>query len=87
MTISAIAERSKTEGAQLIRVRERDESGNWQYDVKPLFTGKKKGWSILDAFTASAIAAVYKALNEANRAKFDRIPLERLLDFTWKHVA
>lgn len=33
-----------------------------------------------------AVQAVYNAINEDNRAKFDRIPLPRLLDFVWKSV-
>ncbi len=88
MTISAITKQIVTDhGAQLIRVREKDAAGNWQYDAKPLFTGKKKGWVILDSFTASAIQAIINALNEQNRAKIDRLSLPRLLDFTWKNVA
>lgn len=60
--------------------------GNRQYDVKPLFTGSKRGWTVLDLFTASAIQSVYKAINETNRAKFDRIPLPSLVEFVFKAV-
>lgn len=87
MTISAITKQIVADrGAQLVRVREKDASGNWQYDCKPLFTGKKKGWFVLDLFTASAVQAVYNAINEGNRTKFDCIALPRLLDFVWKSV-
>jgi hypothetical protein len=83
MTITEIAKHVSVNGAVLIRPRELGE-----YDMKPLFTGKKRGWMILDAFTASAITAVREALNDnPNAAKFDRIPLSKLLDFVWTHVA
>jgi hypothetical protein len=83
MTISQIAKHTLENGACLIRHREGRE-----YDVKPLFTGKKKGWSIMDATTAKAIITVYDALaNNPKIDKFDAIPLPRLLDFVWKHVA
>jgi hypothetical protein len=58
----------------------------YHYDVKDAFTGKKKGWFYMDAFTASAMTAVYNALTPENRPKFDCIALPRLIDFTWKHV-
>jgi hypothetical protein len=80
--ISAIAKDVLANGACLIRPRELGE-----YDVKPLFSGKKRGWVILDATTAAAINAVHEALaNNPNRDKFDRIPLGKLVDFCWKHV-
>lgn len=87
MTISVIAQKTVTEGAQLIRVRERNpETKVIEYDCKPIFTGSKRGWTMLDSFTAGAIMAVYNALNETNRPKLDTIRLPRLLDFVWSHV-
>lgn len=41
---------------------------------------------MLDLFTASALVKVYEALGPANQAKFDTVPLPRLLDFVWKQV-
>jgi hypothetical protein len=82
MTITDIAKHVVENGAVLIRPREIGE-----YDMKPLFTGSKRGWAVLDATTASAITAVREALKDnPNVHKFDRIPLPRLLDFVWKHV-
>ena len=40
----------------------------------------------VDATTARALVMVYDALAPANRDKFERIPLPRLVDFTWKHI-
>jgi len=57
-----------------------------EYDVKPLFTGSKRGWVVLDLFTASAVAAVGEGLNEANRAKFNSMPLPKAINITWKLV-
>jgi len=47
---------------------------NHEYDVKEMFGGKKKGWVLLDLFTASAISKVAAALNETNRAKLNTLP-------------
>lgn len=37
--------------------------------------------ALLDTFTASAMVAVYEAMNEDNRAKFDSVPLDKLASF------
>jgi hypothetical protein len=58
-----------------------------QYDIKPAFTGKKKGWFYLDTFTASAIMAVYNAISDENKAKIHRIPITKLADFAFQNVA
>jgi hypothetical protein len=41
---------------------------------------------IVDTVTANLLVTVYDALNEANQAKFDDIPLVRLVDFAWSRV-
>ncbi len=90
MTISAIVEQAVTEhSAVLIRYRKgsHKETGTAQYDCKPLFTGSKKGWMTMDIMTAGAMHAVYSALKPEHKAKFDNIPLGRLIDFVWKQVA
>lgn len=56
----------------------------WQYDVKEMFTGKKKGWIVLDAFTSSAMLQVYNAMNPEQQSKYNTIHFLRLVDFTWK---
>lgn len=82
MTITQIAKDVLQNGAALIRSR-----GIGEYDVKPLFTGNKRGWTILDATTANAIVTVREALKDnPNVAKFDSIPLRQLVDFCWRHV-
>lgn len=48
------------------------------YDLKEAFSGKKKGWFYLDGFTASAICKVYDAVNDANKAKLEKLPVEKL---------
>ena len=40
----------------------------------------------VDATTANMLVTVHDALNDANKAKFERISLMRLVDFGWKHV-
>jgi len=89
MTISAIAKQAAENGAVLIRYRANShaETGTAEYDCKPIFTGSKRGWTMLDSFTASAMKAVYEKLKPEHQAKFDNIPLGRLVDFVWKQVA
>jgi hypothetical protein len=44
--------------------------------------------AILDGTTATVLKAVYDALHtDEAKAKFETIPLSRLLDFAWKQVA
>jgi hypothetical protein len=64
----------------------RDESGNIQYDVKDLFNGKTRGWQVFDLFTAGAFCAVYNALNDENKSKFDRVQMPKLLNLVWSNV-
>ncbi len=88
MTISEIVKQSQDSGAVLIRYRANShkETGTAQYDCKPMFTGSKKGWMLMDAFTASALLAVFNALKPESQARFDNIPLGKLVDFAWKQV-
>jgi len=78
-----------TDGAMLIRPTKGEHAKGtpWEYDVKPLFTGSKTGWVILDHTTAHAMKTVFNALSEENKLKFDNIFITRLIDFTWKQVA
>lgn len=41
---------------------------------------------LLDLWTAGAMVAVYEAMNDANRAKFDAIPLDKLAGFCLSRV-
>lgn len=65
-----IARLAATEGAQLFRPRK---DAPKEYDCKPIFTGSKRGWILLDSFSASAIVAVWDALNETNRTTFESL--------------
>jgi len=42
--------------------------------------------SLMDAFTASAIMAVYNALSDDNKKKYESLPLDKLINVTWKLV-
>ena len=41
----------------------------------------------MDTQTANMLATVYNALRPDLQAKFNRIPLNKLVDFGWKHVS
>lgn len=43
--------------------------------------------AILDGMTARALVLVFEALSPAAQAKFDSIPLGRLIDFVWSKVS
>jgi hypothetical protein len=79
----------KLEGLQLIRPRkvEHVKGEPYQYDVKEAFTGKKKGFVYMDAFTKNAMRTVYNAMNPEQQAKYDNIHILKLVDFTWKCIA
>ncbi len=82
--------RQVTDEKSFVLIRNRNKEHNkgeyWHYDVKPGFTGKKKGWIYLDLFTASALLAAYNALSPENQIKWDKIHLTKLIDFTWRNV-
>ena len=40
----------------------------------------------MDMTTANAIMTVWKALNTNNRKKFEKLPLKKMVDVTWKLV-
>jgi len=40
---------------------------------------------LVDAMTAQRLVQVFDALSDANKAKFDSVPLDRLVDLAWKH--
>lgn len=86
MTIVEAARAVKTNGCKLLRLRKGEPVTPEQFDVKDAFSGKKKGWFYMDAFTASAIVAVYEGLNEQNRLKYLALPLPKLVNVTWKLV-
>jgi hypothetical protein len=86
-----IARKVIAEGVHVFRVREGQtvitppagnlKLGAWEqpapieYDAKPWPGGNKRGWVMLDSFTAGHIVAVANGLNPENLAKFSRYPL------------
>lgn len=55
-----------------------------QYDAKPYGGGSKRGWVILDGFTASAIVQVYDALKPENQAKYAAFPIQKMAAIAFK---
>ncbi len=41
---------------------------------------------MVDVQTANALVLVHDALSPENQAKFDKVPLPKLVDFAWKNV-
>ena len=81
MTIYEIAKKATTEQtAQQLRHRE----GN-QYDCKAdMWQGHSRKWTLLDIVTASVIVQIYEALKPDNQEKYMKLPLQKLIDVTWK---
>ena len=88
MLASETMEHVLKNGISLMRYRKKEyvKGQPIQYDVKEAFTGNKKGWVYIDAFTASAVSQIFKAINEKNQFKFNCLPIQTIIDFTWKHV-
>jgi hypothetical protein len=83
MNAIEVARQAKENGAQLFRFRHGTERQP-EYDCKPWGTGNKRGWIILDSFSASAIVAVYDKLNEDNQAKYIRMPISKMAELAFK---
>jgi len=49
-------------------------------------SAKKIDGMYMDMTTANAIMTVWKALNTSNRKKFEKLPLKKMVDVTWKLV-
>lgn len=81
MTAIQAARIAARDGVQLFRPRK---DAPREYDVKPFFTGSKRGWIALDSFSASAIVAVYDALNETNRARYEQFSIQTMASMAFK---
>lgn len=64
--------------------RSLDEPG--AYEAKPYLAGSKRGWALLDLFTASAIVAVFDGLNETNRVRFGSMDLAVMARIAFKVI-
>ena len=81
---------SEEQSALLLRPRKEEHIKGQpiQYDTKPLFTGNKRGWVMLDITTNNALQSCYNALKEdKSKAKWDCIPVMKLVDFAWQHIS
>lgn len=74
MTFIEICKQGSTVGLQVIRPK-KDGAPN-EYDAKPWPGGNKRGWTLLDAYSASAVTQVHEALNDTNKAKLEALPAE-----------
>jgi len=72
MTLTQVCSKIVTDKTAMC-IRSRKDAPQ-QYDVKPMFTGNKHGWTLLDLFTASAINSVANAINDINRDKLNSLP-------------
>ena len=73
-----------TRSAHMFKLRKdcvKVKGSDYEYDVKPLFTGNKRGWVILDIYTVSAIMAVYNALTPENQAKINLLSIPKVANF------
>jgi len=70
--------------ACLIRQRKDSEAG--ELDYKETFTGKKKGWILLDAFTASTVSKVFNELCEKNQQKLNSMEPGRAVNTCWNLI-
>ena len=55
-------------------------------DIVKKKQNKRIGGVIVDMQTANAILKVHKALNGANRKKYERLPISKMADVAWKLV-
>lgn len=72
---------SKT--AHLIRPRK---GADMEYDAKPIFTGSKRGWVMLDTFTASAVTAVANVVSESTRELMNSMKPSVVADVAFKNL-
>jgi len=76
-----------THSARYIRYRSGGKGEPKNYDTRELFGGNRRGLSLIDGMTASAICAVYDGASADLKPKLDTIPFRQLIDFCWKMVA
>ena len=91
MLASEVAQHVLDNGIALIRVRKGQsldviKTKGIHYDIKGAYDGNKKGWVYLDAFTASAIDGVYKALKPKTQEKFNCVPITKLIPIVWDMI-
>ena len=55
-------------------------------DTNELVPEGKSGGTLVDHYTASAVWAVYKAINDDNKHKYSQRPLIQAIDIAWKLI-
>ena len=83
MTFIECCQKTNQEGLQVIRPTQ---EGGSDYEARS-FTApppEGQGWVYLDAWTASAVCAVYNALNETNKAKLEKLPPMAAISVCWR---
>lgn len=84
MTTSALAALVvETRQAHLFRPRK---GSPGELDARPYGSGSKRGWVLLDLFTAGAVNAVAKGLKPENLAKLNSLPVPKAVNICWKMV-
>lgn len=83
LTAKIVAEKQ----AKLIRYRKGSykDLGVAKYDAKDYFDGNRgNNWTLMDMVTANMLQTVYNALKPELQAKFNNIPLGKLVELGWK---
>ena len=82
MVLSEMAQKVTTEG-QFVMFKYNKKNGS--YDVK-FDGGNKRGWTILDSWSAQVYLKVWESCNEDNKKKLDNVSIEKALTFAFKFV-
>ena len=48
--------------------------------------GNKRGWTLLDNFSASAVLTIWNHVNDENKAKLDSMSVEQALEIAFKII-
>lgn len=83
MVLSEMA-RKVTKDGQLILFKYNKDNNS--YDVK-FDGGNKRGWTILDSWSASVYLTVFNACSDENKAKLDRMPIKKALNVAFNIVS
>ena len=67
---------------QFVMIRPND--GVDSYTIKT--SGSKKGWTVIDSWSASCYVTVYEAISADNRAKLIELPIMRQFDIAFKSL-
>lgn len=74
----------ETKQAHLFRLRSDAQVAPYHYDARPYGAGAKRGWIVLDLYSASAIVKVWENINVYNREKFSKIFLTKMAEIAFQ---